>query len=66
MIHDDSSRNRRASSRDQRGAQGTGSAVFGGACPAALPQTGTGAKKKGAIPQQAMPQQEPPNSLYLT
>jgi hypothetical protein len=33
------------------GAEGTGSAVCGGACPAA-PQTGTGAKKKGASPQQ--------------
>ena len=33
------------------GGQGTGSAAFGGACPAA-PQTGTGAKKKGASPQQ--------------
>ena len=30
--------------------QGTGSAVCGSACPA--PQTGTGAKKKGASPQQ--------------
>jgi hypothetical protein len=32
-------------------AQGTGSDVCGGACPAA-PQTGTGANKKGASPQQ--------------
>jgi hypothetical protein len=31
--------------------QGTSSAVYGGACPAA-PQPGTGAKKKGASPQQ--------------
>ena len=37
--------------RPARGGQGTGSAVFGGACPAA-PQTGTGAKEKGASPQQ--------------
>ena len=35
----------------RREAQGTGSAVCGGACPVA-PQTGTGAKKKGASPQQ--------------
>jgi hypothetical protein len=32
------------------GAQGAGSAVCGSSCPAA--QTGTGAKKKGAIPHQ--------------
>ena len=32
------------------GGQGTGSAAYGGACPA--PQTGTGTKKKGASPQQ--------------
>jgi hypothetical protein len=36
--------------RSARWAQGTGSDVCGGACPA--PQTGTGAKKKGASPQQ--------------
>ena len=39
-----------AFSSQARGAQGTGSAVCGRACPAA-PQTGTGAKKKGASPQ---------------
>jgi hypothetical protein len=33
-----------------RGDQGTGSAVFGSACPA--PRTGTVARKKGASPQQ--------------
>ena len=36
--------------RRARGAQGTGSAVCGGACPA-VPRTGTDAKKKGASPQ---------------
>ena len=42
-----------AESRRETGArsQGTGSDVCGGACPAA-PQMGTGAKKKGASPQQ--------------
>ena len=37
--------------RRARGGQGTRSDVCGGACPTA-PQTGTGAKKKGASPQQ--------------
>jgi hypothetical protein len=36
--------------RPAHGAQGTGSDVFGGACPA--PKTGTGSRKKGACPQQ--------------
>ena len=36
--------------RPARGGQGTGSAVCGGACP--VPRTGTGARKKGASPQQ--------------
>jgi len=42
-----------AEPRRETGARslGTGSAVCGGACPAA-PQMGTGAKKKGASPQQ--------------
>jgi hypothetical protein len=37
--------------RPARGGQRTGSVVFGNASPVA-PQTGTGAKKKGASPQQ--------------
>ena len=41
----------RRQARRARGGQGTGSDIFGGACPAP-PQTGTGAKKKGASPQQ--------------
>ena len=36
--------------RPARGAQGTGSDICGGACPAS--RTGTVAKKKGASPQQ--------------
>src|SRR5712692_560099 len=46
--------------RPARGARGTGSAVCGSACPTSL-QTGTGAKKKGASPQQygAGPRGEP-------
>ena len=52
-----------AEPRRETGARslGTGSAVCGGACPAA-PQTGTGAKKKGASPQQYVegPRDEPP------
>ena len=45
----------RRHARQARGGQGTGSAVFGGACPVAL-RTGTGAKKKGASPQQYVDQ----------
>ncbi|TKB52576.1 MAG: hypothetical protein E8D50_12250 [Nitrospira sp.] len=41
----------RRHARRARGAQGTGSAVCGGACPAAR-RTGTGTNKKGASPQQ--------------
>ena len=37
--------------RPMSGGQGTGSDIRGGACPA-VPQTGTGARKKGASPQQ--------------
>ena len=37
--------------RGERGAQGTGSVVCGGACPA-VSQAGTGARKKDASPQQ--------------
>ena len=42
----------RVQTRSETGTRshGTGSVVFGSACPA--PQTGTGAKKKGASPQQ--------------
>jgi hypothetical protein len=45
-------RGERVQARNETGTrrQGTGSAVCGSACPA--PQTGTGAKKKGACPQQ--------------
>jgi hypothetical protein len=42
---------KRAEARRALGGQRTGSAVCGGAYPAA-PQTGTGAEKKGAGPQQ--------------
>ena len=37
--------------RPARGVEGTGSTVCGGACPA-VHQTGTGATKNGATPQQ--------------